>query len=130
VPVVLAYICCVALAGLIILQAALVAGAPLGRFAWGGDWDVLPARERGFAALAVIGYALAGFVVLQGANVFSLGPVIVAEIATYVGTAVFFASFIITAYSRSASERRIMFPVNLGLAALFLIVAVTGHVKL
>jgi hypothetical protein len=128
-PVVLAYICCALLAGLIILQASLVAGAPLGRFAWGGLSDVLPPRERGFSALAVAGYAIAGFVALDGASILSLVPVLTSEIATYLAAVLFFGGFILTATSRSESERRIMLPVNLALAALFLIVAVTGHLK-
>ena len=128
-PVVLAYICCALLAGLVILQVSLAAGAPLGRFAWGGDWDVLPSRERGFAGLAVVAYALAAVVALQGANIFSLVPAAIAEIATFFGAALFFTAFIRVARSRSDSERYFMLPVNLVLAALFLIVAVTGHLK-
>ncbi|MEW9873186.1 hypothetical protein [Arthrobacter sp. HS15c] len=37
---------CALLAALAVFQAALIAGAPLGRFAWGGQHDVLPAKLR------------------------------------------------------------------------------------
>ncbi len=128
-PVILSYVVCVVLAAMIIFQASLIFGAPLGRFAWGGHWDVLPARERGFAALTIVGYALAGFVVLEGANVFAVFPALASEIATFVFAAAFFGAFVLTATSRSESERRLMLPANLALSALTLIVAVTGHIK-
>ena len=37
---------CILMAALAVFQAALIAGAPLGRFAWGGQHDVLPAKLR------------------------------------------------------------------------------------
>ena len=37
---------CVILAALAIFQAALIAGAPLGRFAWGSQHSVLPTKLR------------------------------------------------------------------------------------
>ena len=128
-PIILSYVVCAVLAAMIVLQASLIFGAPFGRFAWGGHWDVLPARERGFAALLIVGYVLAGFVVLEGANVFALFPALASEIATFVFAALFFGGFVLTATSRSESERRLMLPVNLALSALTLIVAVTGHIK-
>jgi NADH:ubiquinone oxidoreductase subunit 6 (subunit J) len=128
-PVVLAYVSCVVLAVLVVLQTALVGGAPLGRFAWGGAHDVLPARDRGYSALLILGYAVAAVVVLQGADLLALVPVVAAVLLTYVFTVVFFAAFVLTATSRSEYERRLMLPANLALSALFLIVAVTGHVK-
>lgn len=128
-PVILAIICCVVLAGLVVLQVLLAAGAPLGRFVRGGQWDVLPGRERGFAALVAVGYAVAGFVVLEGADILSVLPALPSEVATFVFAALFFAGFVLTAMSRGEYERRLMLPVNLALAALFLIVAVTGHLK-
>jgi hypothetical protein len=129
VPVILSYVVCVLLGLLIILQASLIVGTPLGRFAWGGNWDVLPARERGFAALTIIGYALAGFVVLEGSGVLAYFPALASEIAAFVFAAVFFGGFALTATSRGPWERRLMLPTNLALSALFLIVAVTGHIS-
>ena len=126
---ILSYVVCALLAVLIILQASLIVGAPLGRFAWGGRWDVLPGRERGFAALTIIGYALAGFAALEGSGVLNYLPALASGIVAVVFTVAFFAGFVLTATSSGIWERRLMLPANLVLAALFLIIAVTGHIS-
>lgn len=126
---ILSYVVCALLAVLIILQASLIVGAPLGRFAWGGRWDVLPGRERGFAALTIIGYALAGAAALEGSGVLDAIPTLASVIVAFLFAAVFFAGFVLTATSRGVWERRVMLPANLALSALFLIVAVTGHIS-
>ncbi|MEJ1230938.1 MAG: hypothetical protein WDM88_10510 [Galbitalea sp.] len=125
--VVLALICCAALACLVALQVALLFGAPLGRFAWGGEDHYLQPPQRPLAVGAVVGYLVAALVVLQGADLFLLVPVLAAQVATYVFCALFFAAFVLTARSRNPIERHVMLPTNLVLSALFLIVAVTGH---
>jgi hypothetical protein len=48
-----AIVACAVLAGLTVFQAALIAGAPLGRFAWGGQHDVLPAKLRIGSAVSI-----------------------------------------------------------------------------
>ena len=45
-----AQLACALLAGLAVFQVALIAGAPLGRMAWGGQHRVLPAPRLGSAA--------------------------------------------------------------------------------
>jgi hypothetical protein len=126
-PVVVALVCSVALLALAGYQVALLRGAALARFAWGGEDHYLQPRFRLPAILATVAYLLAILVVLQGANVFLLTQVLVAQVATYVVAAAFFLAFVWTARSRSPIERRVALPVNLVLSALFLIVAVTGH---
>jgi hypothetical protein len=127
VPQVVAIICCVALLGLAIFQVVLLAGVPLARFAWGGEDHYLQSRHRPYALLTICGCLLGGFVALQGANLVLVLPVLVSQIACYVYAGLFFAAFILTARSRSLTERRVMLPFYVILSALFLIVAVAGH---
>jgi hypothetical protein len=126
-PVIAAYIASGLLACLAVFQIALIAGAPLGRFAWGGHNDVLPRQQRINSGGSVILYALFGIIILDTVSQVSLLPNLVATIATYVLTAFFFVGFVLNALSRSPSERALMAPLNLVLAALCLFVAVTGH---
>jgi hypothetical protein len=129
VPQVVAIICCVALLGLAVYQASLLAGAPLARFAWGGEDHYLQPRFRGYAALTAVGALLAAFVALCGADILFLLPQLVSAIGCFVLTAVFFAAFVLTARSRSPIERHVMLPSYLILSALFLIVALAGHAR-
>ena len=48
----------VILLALAIFQLALALGAPLGRFAWGGQHRVLPVRLRIGSAIAIVIYAV------------------------------------------------------------------------
>jgi uncharacterized membrane protein YphA (DoxX/SURF4 family) len=68
-------------------------------------------------------------VALQGANLFLVLPVLASQIACYVVAALFFAAFILTARSRSLTERRVMLPFYVILSGLFLIVAIAGHIS-
>jgi hypothetical protein len=126
-PVVVAIICSLALLCLAAFQVALLLGAPLARFAWGGADHYLQPQFRRGAVLTVVFDLVAVFVVLQGANVFLVLPVLASQLATYLFTAIFFVLFVMAARSPSAAERRVMLPANLILAALFLIVAIAGH---
>jgi hypothetical protein len=127
VPQVVAIICCIALIALGVFQIVLLRGAPLARFAWGGEDHYLQPQHRPFAVLTIVGCVAAGFVALQGANLDLVIPVLTSEVACYVFAAVFFAAFILTARSRSLTERRVMLPFWVILSALFLIVALAGH---
>jgi hypothetical protein len=127
VPQVVATVCAVALIALAFYQFALLFGAPLARFAWGGEDHYLQSRFRGYAALTVIGALLAGFVALCGANILHLLPPLVSSIGCFVFAAASFAAFVLTARSRSPIERRVMLPTYLVLSALFLIVALAGQ---
>src|ERR671917_227371 len=64
----------VLLAALAVFQTALICGAPLGRFAWGGQHVVLPSRLRIGSAVSLVLYALFALLVLQAAGVVSLLP--------------------------------------------------------
>jgi hypothetical protein len=127
-PVVVAIIACVIVAALAIYQIVLLLGAPLARFAWGGEDHYLQPKWRRFAVLAIVLYVVAIVAALGGAEVIRFGPAIAWSLACYLFAAAFFGAFVLTARSRSAIERHVMLPVNVVLAGLFLIVAIAGRV--
>src|SRR5690606_3719032 len=55
----------IVLLALAFFQLALVFGAPLGRFAWGGQHEVLPANLRIGSAVSIVLYALFVVVLLD-----------------------------------------------------------------
>jgi hypothetical protein len=126
-PTIFALVACGLIACLAVLQVALLAGAPLGRFAWGGAEDVLPPRLRARSAAAIVVYALFVLVILQAVGIVALLNSLVGDVAIYVVAACFFVGFVFSALSRSAAERALMTPVSIALAALCLFVGVTGH---
>ena len=60
------------LAALAVFQGLLVAGLPLGRFAWGGQNEVLPANLRVGSAVSIALYAFFAVLILQAAGTLSL----------------------------------------------------------
>ncbi len=128
-PQVVAIICCVALLALAVYQVTLLTGAPLARFAWGGEDHYLQPQFRGYAMLTVVAALLGAFVALCGADILHLLPALVSAIGCFVYAAAAFAGFVLTARSRSPIERHAMLPTYLILSALFLIVAVAGHTR-
>jgi hypothetical protein len=128
VPVIVAIICSILLLGLAIFQVVLLAGVPLARFAWGGEDHYLQPQFRGYAGLTAVGCLVGAFAVLQGANVALVIPVIASQVACYVYSVACFGAFILTARSRSLTERRVMLPLFVVLSGLFLIVAIAGHI--
>lgn len=120
----LAILACAVLAGLTIFQGALIAGAPLGRMAWGGQYRVLPARLRGGSALSVGIYVFFAYAALAKAG---LVPPVVNEsftaITMWVMTAYFVLGVVMNGISRSKLERLIMTPTTLALSAIYLVLA-------
>jgi hypothetical protein len=114
---------CVILAALAVFQFALALGAPIGRFAWGGQHRVLPARLRIGSAISIVIYAVIAVIALDRAGVID----VVSDVVSTVGMWVVFAYFVIgipmNAISRSRPERYTMTPVVTVLAVLSLIVA-------
>lgn len=115
---------CTVLAGLAVFQGALIGGASLGRFAWGGQHDVLPVGLRVGSAVSIF-LSLFGYAAVSKAG---LVPPLVSESVTSVSmwvlTAYFALGVIMNAISRSKPERLIMTPTALVLAALYLVLAV------
>ena len=128
--VILALICCVAILGLIGMQVALLLGAPIGHLAWGGEDYYLQPQHRRWAWLSILGYAISGIVVLDGADVISLGGgSLGAIILCALFTALYFGAFVLASRSRSFLERNFNMITHLGLSALFLIVTIIGHLN-
>jgi hypothetical protein len=119
-----AIVACAVLAGLTVFQAALIAGAPLGRFAWGGQHDVLPAKLRIGSAVSIALYVLFAYVALAKAG---LAPPLLNEaftsVSSWVLTAYFALGVVMNGISRSKPERLVMTPTALLLAALYLVLS-------
>jgi hypothetical protein len=119
-----AILACTILGCLAVFQAALAAGAPLGRFAWGGQQDFLPRKLRVGSVVSIVLYALFGYAALAKAG---LAPALVSEtfidIFMWVLTAYFILGVAMNAISRSKPERFVMTPVALVLAVLFLLLS-------
>lgn len=116
---------CVLLGALAVFQALLVCGLPLGRFAWGGQHEVLPTRLRVGSLAAMVIYVLIGWVVLARAGQGGGGHGILG-VATWVIAGFFLLGAAGNMASRSRSERLVMTPVALVLCALTVVVAVLG----
>ena len=111
------------LAALAVLQVALAAGAPLGRFAWGGQHAVLPTRLRVGSAVSVLLYAVFVLLLLQAAGAVSVLPERLADVGLWVLTGYLALGVALNAISRSRSERLVMTPVALALAVVCLVLA-------
>jgi hypothetical protein len=115
---------CLVLAALAVFQAFLVAGAPLGRFAWGGQHQVLPVSLRVGSVVSIVIYTLIATVVLARADLVSAGIADdVVRTATWVIVAYFFLGIGLNLASRSKPERVVMTPVVAVLCALCAVVA-------
>lgn len=124
---VLGYVGCVIFAGLALFQIALVAGAPIGRFAWGGQHVVLPMKLRIGSVVAVLLYAFFSAVLLTKAGVASLiGSDAFVDIAMWFIVVYFFLGIFMNAISRSRAERFVMTPIAVVLSVIFLLVGLGG----
>ena len=119
-----ALLACTVLGGLAVFQALLVLGAPLGRFAWGGQHRVLPVPLRFGSVISVVVYAVLAGIVLARAGLletdFSEGLL---RAAAWIAAAYFFLGIWLNLASRSKPERTVMSPAAAVLCALFAVVA-------
>jgi hypothetical protein len=118
-----AIVACGMLAALGLFQALLVAGAPLGHVAWGGQHRVLPRHLRAGSAVAIVIYALFAATIVQRAGLLALFPAAVADIGIWIVLGYLVLGIGANAVSRSRVERLTMVPVSAILAALVLVVA-------
>ncbi len=119
---------CVASGGLALFQLALAMGAPLGRFAWGGAHERLPAGLRVGSLVAVLIYALFAAIVLERARLIALLPhPSIAGIGIWVIVSYLALGVVMNALSRSRPERFTMTPLALTLCLLALTVALTAN---
>jgi hypothetical protein len=120
-----AVLICVVLGLLTVFQLLLIAGVPIGRFAWGGKQTVLPRNLRIGSAVSILLYVLFAIIVLDAAK---LTDVFTSDTFTFVAmwvlTGYFTLGVFMNAISRSKPERFTMTPVSLVLAGLCLIVAI------
>ena len=110
---------------LAIFQLSLILGAPLGRFAWGGQNDVLPSRLRRGSIIAIILYAAFAVIVLTKSAVITvavLQPVV--GLLAWMLVVYLVIGVVMNLLSRSLSERLVMTPVAAILVILGLLVAV------
>jgi hypothetical protein len=115
------------LAGLIMFQVALAAGAPLGRVAWGGTHNTLPTSLRLATTVPIAIYALGALILLRhaGYSVGRFSPTI-ARRGTLVFAVVLTLSALANFASHSEWEGFLMGPTALTLAALSIIIARGG----
>jgi hypothetical protein len=114
----------VVLAALAVFQAALAAGAPLGRFAWGGQHRVLPTKLRIGSAVSIVLYALFALIILGSAERAVDGTGVgITDVGIWGLTAYFALGIVMNAISRSRPERMLMTPVVAVLAGVCLALA-------
>lgn len=112
------------LAGLGAFQVALALGAPLGRFAYGGQHErEIPTPLRITSAIAFFVYAVIAVFTLDRAGTIDLLPGRVSRPGMWVIVVALFLMTVPNAISRSRPERYVMTPVTLALALLALVVA-------
>lgn len=103
-------------------QALLVCGLPLGRFAWGGQHEVLPTRLRLGSLVSLFIYIVIGWVLLARAGQGS-GSHGILGVATWVIAGLFLLGTAGNLASRSRPERFVMSPAAALLCALTVVVA-------
>ena len=118
-----AVVACVLLAALGVFQALLVCGVPVGRFAWGGQHQVLPTRLRVGSVISLVTYVLIGWLILARAGQPS-APHGVVGVTTWAIAGGFLLGAAGNLASGSRSERLVMTPVALLLCGLTVVVAV------
>jgi hypothetical protein len=119
----LAVLAVVVLAGLAVFQALLVAGQPLGRFAWGGQHTVLPTGLRVGSAVSIALYAGFAVLILCAAGALAVLPDGFVDVAIWVLAGYFALGIVMNGISRSRPERLVMTPTVLVLAAICLVLA-------
>ncbi len=105
-------------AALAVFQLALVFGAPLGRFAWGGQHRVLPTRLRIGSLVSIALYAAFVAVAWDRVGALALFPDGFSHVAMWVIFGYSALGIVMNAVSRSRAERFTMVPVTIILTAL------------
>ncbi|MBE0011580.1 MULTISPECIES: hypothetical protein [unclassified Arthrobacter] len=111
------------LGALTVMQFLLIAGAPIGHYAWGGKHRVLPGKLRIASGAAIVLYGVFGALLLSRAGVVPGGgdpPVIVATWFLFAYSAL---SVVGNLASRSRQERLVQTPVSALLSIGILILA-------
>lgn len=120
-----AVVACVLLGLLAFFQAALTAGAPWGRFAWGGGHERLPTRLRVGSALSILLYGVVAVVLLDRVGTFDVLGDGFSDIAAWIVVVYFLLGTIMNAASPSVRERSAMTPVAAALLVCSFLVAIS-----
>lgn len=110
---------------LALFQLALALGAPMGRFAWGGQHRVLPTRLRIGSLVSIVIYAIIALLALDRVGAIDVVPDAVSTVGMWVVFGYFVLGIPLNAISRSPAERYTMTPVVTVLAVLSLFVALS-----
>jgi hypothetical protein len=113
----------VILAVLAVFQLALALGAPIGRFAWGGQHRVLPTKLRIGSLVSIVIYAVIALLALDRSGAIDVVPDGVSTVGMWIVFAYFVLGIPLNAISRSKPERYTMTPIVTLLAVLSLLVA-------
>jgi hypothetical protein len=108
------------LAALTVFQLLLITGRPLGRYAWGGQHEVLPTNLRVGSVISVGLYVLFALIIADRAGLIAMG---FPDWAIWVLATYSTLGILANAISRSKPERNVMTPVALLLAIACYIVA-------
>lgn len=108
---------------LALFQLSLALGAPLGRFAWGGQHRVLPAGLRIGSAVSILIYALIGVIAWDRVGAIDVFGEPFSEVAMWVVFGYFALGILMNAISRSKPERLTMVPVTIVLSVLAFFIA-------
>lgn len=126
VSAVAAVVFCVILSALVAFQAALIAGAPLGHLAWGGQNRVLPRAKRIGSVVSIVLYVAFAVLALERVGLAELLPAgadLFVRIAMWVVFGYLVLGIPLNLVSRSKPERFVMTPVVTVLAVLALVIA-------
>lgn len=118
-----AYIFVAVIVALTLFQIALAAGAPLGRFAWGGGHERLPVGFRLGSLASILIYGACATIILDRAGLVEAVSDDVSRIGAWVIAGFFSLGVLMNAISRSKPERFTMTPVAFVLAASAYVVA-------
>jgi hypothetical protein len=114
----------VILTALSIFQIALIFGAPIGHFAWGGQHRVLPQRLRIGSLFSVAIYIGIAACILSKSGVYQVIPQgLILDILVWIIFGYLVLGVFMNAISRSKVERYTMVPTSLVLAICMFVVA-------
>jgi hypothetical protein len=133
------------LVSLTAFQISLAAGAPLGRFAWGGQHRVLPANLRRSSVIAVLLYGVFALILLERSGAINLvrstadstfinntlmdstfiDSTLAEHIVAWVLVAYLVLATVMNLASKSRSEKVVMTPVSAGLLVCAVVIALS-----
>ena len=120
----LAIVTCAILASLTVFQIALILGAPLGNYAWGGQHKVLPKNLKIGSIVSILLYASFAVIILSKTNIANvINNDATLDVTTWILAGYFWLGVIMNGISRSKTERNLMTPVALILSVLTTIIA-------